>query len=510
MLGYQVGSRHRDETGVFIVYRRDQTPPIGPTADMLKLASDLTSFAVGHHQLTDALTFQAQHDTMTHLPNRALFGDRLAMALRLSKRWDKPVGVMLIDIDRFKYINDTYGHQAGDEMICQVALRLSEHLRSSDILARMGGDEFAIILNDLAKFDDVQYVAKSLVEAFKEPIELQGRKQYVTVSIGSAVYPRDASDSTSLLKSADLALYRAKDRGRDCAVAFSPEMGEGSVERMELESALRQALANNEMRLVYQPKVDASGAIVGLEALARWRHPTLGNVPPGKFIPIAEDTGVIVSIGTWVMHEAARQTRTWLAAGLPLIPVAVNVSTLQFSQPDFISIVSDTLANSGISGNWLQIELTESLLMGNTHDAMDKLAQLRDMNVQIAIDDFGTGYSSLSYLQRLSLDTLKVDRSFVMTIEDDTPPSQSQPQALARHATSGRIITRAVVALAKSLGLRVVAEGVETEAQRNFLLEIGCDQLQGYLFSPPKEADKIEPMVREQLSKLPLIAAKSA
>jgi EAL domain-containing protein (putative c-di-GMP-specific phosphodiesterase class I) len=295
-----------------------------------------------------------------------------------------------------------------------------------------------------------------------------------------------------------LALYRAKDDGRNTARAFTPDMGEGAVERMELEGALRQAVQNKQLSLHYQPKVDQVGHIVGLEVLLRWQHPTLGMIPPAKFIPMAEDTGVIIPIGTWVLEEAARQTRVWLAAGLPLMPLSVNVSTVQFAQPDFIRTVASALETSGVRERWLEIELTETLLMRNIRDAGDKLAQLREMKVAVAVDDFGTGYSSLAYLQRLSLETLKIADSFVSAIE------------AGRNGGSGRAIIGAIVALAQSLDLKVVAEGVETDAQREFLVRIGCDMLQGYLFSAPRPPDQIEPMLRKQFEKAEPLLARSA
>jgi diguanylate cyclase (GGDEF)-like protein/PAS domain S-box-containing protein len=493
-----IHSRHKESSGAFALYRRDNLRPGASAIELLKLASDLTGVAVEQRQLADQLTFQAHHDAMTQLPNREFFADHLQQALAIARRTNRSAAALLVDVDRFKYINDTYGHQAGDEMLCQVAHRLRRRLRACDLLARMGGDEFAAILSDLARPEDAQAVAMALMEEFKQPIDLQGRKQFVTVSIGSAAFPRDASDATSLLKNADLALYRAKDDGRNAARAFTPDMGEGAIERMELEGALRQAVANGEMQLHYQPKVQRTGRIVGLEVLLRWKHPTLGMVPPAKFIPLAEDTGIIIPIGTWVLEEAARQCRAWLAAGLPLIPLSVNVSTVQFAQPEFIRTVGSALAASGINEKWLEIELTETLLMRNIRDAGDKLAQLREMKVTVAVDDFGTGYSSLAYLQRLSLETLKIADSFVATIES------------SRNGGSGRAIIGAIVALAKSLGLKVVAEGVETDAQREFLVQIGCDTLQGYLFSPPRAADQIEPMLRAQLETAAPLLARSA
>lgn len=501
-----IGIRHRDASGVFVLYRRDLKRPDAAAIEMLKLAGTLVEVAVDQDQLNQQLSFQAQHDALTQLPNRALFDDRLQHALATASRNSLPTAVLIIDIDRFKHVNDTYGHQAGDEMLCQVAHRLNQRVRACDTLARMGGDEFAIILSDLTALDDVMVVARSLNEKFKEPIELQGRKQFVTVSVGAAVYPRDASEARTLVKNADLALYCAKDAGRNTARAFKPEMSKGSVERMEIESDLRQAVSNGEMRLHYQPKVNDRGIIVGVEALVRWQHPNLGLVPPAKFIPLSEDTGLIIPIGTWVLREAARQCRTWLDAGLGVVPIAVNVSTLQFAQPDFISVVSGAMEIAGIPDHWLEIELTETLLMQNIRDAGDKVTHLREMNITFAVDDFGTGYSSLAYLERLSLDSLKIDHSFISAVRES---DSGHPDAV-RAGKHGRTIIGAIVALAKSLGLQVVAEGVETEVQREFLIKLGCDLLQGYLFCPPKPPEHIETILRKQMIDMPRSLVRSA
>jgi diguanylate cyclase (GGDEF)-like protein/PAS domain S-box-containing protein len=482
-----IRSSHRGAAGVFTLYRRDELTPNTATSEMLKLASDLTGIAVEHRQLTDQLIFQAKNDALTQLPNRALFADRLLHTLAGSIRSGRAAGVLLIDVDRFKQINDTYGHQTGDELLCQVADRLNKRLRSCDTLARMGGDEFAVILGDLSNAADAEVVAKSLVEEFKKPIILHDREMFVTISVGSATYPTDGSEPVVLLKHADLALYGAKDAGRNGAKAFTAEMSDGAIDRMELESALRQAVPNGELRLHYQPKVDRHGRIVGLEALVRWQHPTLGLVPPGKFIPIAEDCGLIVQLGQWVLNEAARQAREWVANGLPLIPISVNVSAVEFAQPEFIHLISSVRESSGLKTRWLELELTETLLMRNMRDAVDKLSRLKQLDINVAIDDFGTGYSSLAYLQRLPLDTLKVDQSFIRSIDSAT------------NAANSRAIIGAIIALAKSLGLSVVAEGVETQSQRQFLLDIGCDFLQGYLFSAPRMASEIELLLRNQL-----------
>jgi len=438
----------------------------------------------------DQLSFQATHDFLTRLPNRAMFSDHLERALAASVRTGKSVAVLLVDVDRFKHVNDTYGHQAGDDMLCQIAHRLRARLRASDVLSRMGGDEFAAILCELASPDDAIRVATSLSQEFQEPIDLMGRKQFVTISVGSAAYPRDAIDIRTLVKNADRALYQAKDAGRNAVRAFTPAMNDGTAGLSDLEGELRLAIKNREFRLYYQPKVDRNDRIMGVEALIRWQHPRLGIIPPGRFISLAEDTGLIIPIGTWVIEEASRQSLAWIAAGLGRMPIAVNVSALQFAQPNLIRVISDAMGMPGSPQPCLEIELTETLLMRNIGDAGDKLAQLRTMDISIAIDDFGIGYSSLAYLQRLPLDTLKIDRSFVSTIKEEDGPK--------RDGGSGRIIVRAIVALAKSLGLRLVAEGVETIVQREFLLQIGCDQLQGFLFCPPKTPEDIELLLRRQ------------
>ncbi|HTW95962.1 MAG TPA: EAL domain-containing protein [Tepidisphaeraceae bacterium] len=479
-------SRHREPCGAFTLYVRQATRPGAATEQMLSLASSIIGIALEHRQLNEQLTFQAHHDTLTQLPNRALFSDRLQQVLAIAARSQHAAAVLLVDVDRFKYVNDTYGHQVGDELLCQVALRLRNRLRNSDTLARMGGDEFAAILSEMSSPADAQHVARCLVDEFNRPIDLRGRELIVTVTIGAAVHPRDGTDAATLLKNADLALYRAKESGRNMAMVFSPDMGEGIVARLELETALRQAVANDELRLHYQPQVDKTGKIIALEALLRWQHPSLGLTEPAKFIPLAEDTGLILQIGAWVLQEAARQVWSWAERGIAPIPIAVNVSTLQFAQPDFIQTVQAALNRYGVREPWLEIELTESVLMRNMRDAVEKLAQLRNMKVNVAIDDFGTGYSSLAYLQRLSLDTLKINQSFFGVLDS------------SRVGGSGRTITGAVVALAKSLGLQVVAEGVETEVQKEFLLNVGCDLLQGYLYSKPLTAGQIEPLLREQ------------
>jgi len=479
-----IRSGHREPRGAFVLYRRDEARPNESAAAMLQLASDLSSVALEHRDLTDQLTFQAHHDALTRLPNRILFADRLEQALTHSARTGQATAILLVDVDRFKYINDTFGHQAGDELLCQIAHRLRTRLRASDALARMGGDEFAAILTEISNPADAQAVADVLVREFQAPIALRGRDVFISISVGAAVYPGDGRDASNLLMNADLALYRAKDAGRNTAKTFAPEMSEGVIARLEMEHDLRRAIENDGFFLHFQPKVNCAGLLMGVEALLRWQHPALGLIPPAKFIPIAEDTGLILPIGAWVLQEAARQQRVWVNAGLPLTGIAVNVSAIQFGQPDFIQTIRGALDAAGNPEPWLEIELTESLLMENMRSAADKLSLLKSMNVQVSIDDFGTGYSSLAYLQRLTLDTLKIDNSFIHNIDTNDG--------------NGQAIISAIVTLARSLNLKTVAEGVERPAQREFLQRIGCDMLQGNLICPAVTAEQVEPWLRRR------------
>jgi diguanylate cyclase (GGDEF)-like protein len=493
-----INSRHREPSGVFCIYTRDGHGPNSSAVEMLKLASELIGVANEHRQLTEQLTFQAHHDSLTRLPNRPLFNDRLQQALAAASRSCNPLAVLLIDVDRFKFVNDTYGHANGDELLCQLASRLQNRLRASDTLARMGGDEFAAILSTLTNPTDAEHVAIDLVNEFKKPMNLGGRELVVTITVGAALFPRHGTDSASLLRNADLALYRAKEAGRNTSRVFTPEMGDGVVARLELESALRYALERNQLFLEYQPEVDQHGKIVSVEALIRWQHPTLGPVSPAAFIPLAEETGLILPIGAWVLQESARQFAQWREIGCAPQSMAVNVSALQFGQTDFLASVDSALATCASDVPWLEIELTESLLMKNMRDAMEKLAALRSRGIRVAIDDFGTGYSSMAYLQRLSLETLKMNQVFFEMVESGNADSTKKS------------IARAIVALAKSLGLRVVAEGVETRAQRDFLFDAGADLMQGFLFSEALPANQIEPLLRAGTISIDLPLAQSA
>lgn len=433
----------------------------------------------------EKLHHQAHHDALTGLPNRLLFQDRFEDALRRAERHRTQSAVMLLDLDRFKHVNDSLGHAAGDLLLKAIAERLCALLRKSDTVARFGGDEFALLLDSVEDTQDAARVARKLLAALSDPIKIGDHEIVVSGSIGISCYPQDGDDAETLFKNADVAMYRAKNEGRDNYRFFSPEMNTRALENLLMSNGLRLALERNEFILHYQPRYEMeTGRITSVEALIRWRHPELGLILPGRFIGIAEETGLIQPIGEWVLGEACRQMRAWQDAGLPIERVAVNLSARQFAAPDLLQRIAATLAETRLSAHHLEIEVTESMVMPNPDAAAEVLTRLKDMGVMIAIDDFGTGYSSLSYLKRFPIDFLKIDRSFIKglgTGEDDGA------------------ITIAIIALARSLKLRIVAEGVETEAQHDFLRSHGCDDVQGFLFSKPISAADAERLVQAQL-----------
>jgi diguanylate cyclase (GGDEF)-like protein/PAS domain S-box-containing protein len=491
-----IKSGHDDVLGVFCLYHCSRVELDNTVGSFLKMAGKLIMIAVEHHQLTDQLAHRAQHDALTGLPNRVLFEDRLQQALLRGNISGKTVGVAFLDVDRFKNINDTLGHHAGDVMLCRLVARVLETLGKADTLARMGGDEFALILPDLNDPAAAEAYGDRLINAFKAPLDVLGQELFVTISVGLAMYPKDGRDSITLKKNADAALYVAKNNGRDRMRCFTADMNNGTRERLDLENSLRRAVENGELRLHYQPKVDANDRIVGVEALLRWQHPTLGFIQPAKFIPLAEETGLIVPIGKWVLNESVRQLQAWRRAGLRCVPVAVNVSAVQFAQPDFENVLAEVLQAHALEPRWLELEITESVLMQNMHDARQRLEQLKNIGVSIAIDDFGTGYSSLVYLQRLPIDVLKVDRAFVSVIGAGQPSTKGRDDAT---------IVRSIAALAHSLGISLVAEGVETEYQRALLLDIGCPVMQGYLYSKARSPEEVAELLQTGI--IPRIAS---
>jgi diguanylate cyclase (GGDEF)-like protein/PAS domain S-box-containing protein len=427
----------------------------------------------------------AQHDVLTGLPNRSLLQDRLGQAVAWAARSGRPVWVMLIDLDRFKYVNDSMGHKAGDVLLMTMAARLRNALRDTDTVARLSGDEFVVILSEQSE-PLTPEVVQRVMDSVAQPVLLGAREFFVTCSVGVAAYPSDGTPADSLIEHADIAMYRAKKLGRNNFQFYTPAMNEESLERVRIESGLRSALERNEFVLHYQPQVDLqSGRIVGMEALIRWRHPELGMVPPSRFVGVAEDTGLIVPIGAWVMRTACAQNKAWQAAGLGNLRVAVNLSARQFSAADLLPSIEAALRDTGLDPSCLELELTESLFMGDITPAVDLLHRMKALGVTLSIDDFGTGYSSFSYLSRFPIDVLKIDRSFVSDIT---------------HDANDAAIVDSIIALAHNLRLSVIAEGVETAEQLDYLRRQGCDEMQGYYFSRPLPAHEFEQLLHQRRS----------
>jgi len=424
----------------------------------------------------------AYFDVLTGLPNRRLFTDRLQLALANAGRHGHYLAVMFLDLDLFKRINDSLGHGIGDQVLIETANRLSRCLREGDSVARLGGDEFTILLPHIDQVEAAARLAERLLSQVKQPIVIDDHELYVTASIGIAVFPDNGPGVEALIKNADTAMYRAKDLGRNGYQLYSPAMNARSFERLSMESALRHAVIRNEFRLVYQVKVDlVSGRMSGVEALIRWHHPEMGLIPPTDFIPLAESMGVISDIGEWVLREACRQCRHWLDLGLPPVRIAVNVSALQFHETDIPGVVGRALCDAALPPQFLELELTESVLMQRVDEVAEVLRDLRTMGVRISIDDFGTGYSSLSYLKKMPIDALKVDRSFIHDIFNET----------GSVADEGASIVSTIINLAHNLKLKAIAEGVETVPQADFLRVRGCDEVQGFLISRPVSGEDL-------------------
>ena len=422
----------------------------------------------------------AFYDSLTGLPNRATFYSLIKQTLILARRDDISGGVMFIDLDRFKHINDTLGHAAGDELVRRVSARLKTCLRSSDVVARLGGDEFVVGLFDVKQQEDAAIVAQKMLATFATPFLIEGHEISISASIGISVYPNDGTEVDDLIKFADIAMYRAKERGRNTYLFYSNDMNVRSIEKLQMESNLRRAIDRKELLLHYQPQADIhTGEMTGAEVLIRWQHPERGMVSPGQFIPIAEETGLIVRIGRWVMDQAVAQNKAWQDKGLPIIKLAVNLAAQQF-HPALTDEVSAILLEHDLSHEFLELEITESMVMHNPDQVVDMLKNMEKMGIKTSLDDFGTGYSSLSYLKRFPIYKLKVDQSFVRGLPGDEDDAA---------------ITRAIIGMGKSLGLRVIAEGVETREQLEFLRAEGCDEIQGYLFSKPIPADEFEKLL---------------
>lgn len=451
---------------------------------------DITSFVATGKDITERLRaeerllYMAHHDILTDLPNRALFIDRLSHAILRTHRGDHVVAILFLDLDRFKVINDTLGHDLGDRLLQDLAERLRSCLREADTIARLGGDEFAVLLEDITDIADASSIALQIRDMLSYPFVVDGRELFITASVGISMFPDDGQDAHTLLKNADTAMYRAKESGRDTHQLYSAEMSTRALERLTLETDLRHAVAREEFLLHYQPQVDLeSGRIVGVEALIRWNHPELGLIPPDDFIPLLEETGLILPVGEWVLRTACAQNKTWQDIGLPPLSVAVNLSGRQVESSDLIGQVRDIVTESNLDPSYLELEITESMIMANVEATIETLTCISDMGITFAIDDFGTGYSSLSYLKRFPISTIKIDRSFVRDITTD-------PDDAA--------IVTTIIAMARNLKLGIIAEGVETEQQSAFLSAHDCTRIQGYLFSRPLPVEEITELLRQE------------
>jgi diguanylate cyclase (GGDEF)-like protein len=429
----------------------------------------------------EQLIMQAQYDILTGLPNRILLQDRLRQAIEYSQRTGNPIWVLFIDLDRFKYINDSMGHHVGDELLIQVSKQLQAGVRETDTVARFGGDEFVIILQGDMGEDSRLSILNRLVDSVAMPIKVNKQELNTTCSIGIAVYPNDGVTPETLIKHADIAMYRAKEIGRNNFQFFTQNMNDKAAERMRMESYLRKAIEQDEFSLQFQPKVDlTSKQIVGVEALLRWNNTDLGNVSPDKFIQLAEDTNLILPIGEWVLRHACLQAVAWQKAGLGELLMAVNLSARQFRQENLVESIKAILVETGLKAERLELELTESLFMSDNGNALKTLHEIKALGIKLSVDDFGTGYSCLSYLNNLPLDALKIDKSFT---DDIIVKNKKVP------------IVDTIISLGKNLNLQVIAEGVESAEQVAYLIAHGCDQIQGYYFSRPESAEKIESML---------------
>ncbi len=443
-------------------------------AEDLKLAQELSrraALAIDNAKLYQEAQALAFHDTLTGLPNRKLFSDRLIHTIKQAHRNKEGLGVLFMDLDRFKNINDTLGHTVGDELLKKTALRLSKCIREEDTVARIGGDEFVILINNIHSARDAIRVARKILKAMSPTFTIDGRKLHITTSVGIALYPSDGDDAPALLKNADTALYRAKEAGRNNYQLYNKTMGIETSEKLRLENELRMAIDNDELTMYYQPIVDLqTGMITQVETLMRWEHPTLGLIYPNEFIPIAEETGLIVNMSGLIFRQVGRQLVKWQEFGLGRFRAAINLSSRQFMQPNMVDRIDSYLKEVGLSPEFLELEITESLAMKDIGITIEKLGQLRNLGVSISVDDFGTGYSSLNYLKKLPINAVKIDKSFVQNCIDDTQDAA---------------IIQAIISLAHSLDLKVIAEGVETEQQKQFLISLDCDLMQGYLVSRP-------------------------
>ena len=442
----------------------------GRDSDCIWVFSDITE----RRKAEEKARFLQYHDVLTGLPNHQLFHDRLQQAMAFCNRAGKKVAVLLVDLDRFKSINDLLGHEVGDQFLVEVAKRLESNVRSADTVSRQGGDEFMLLLSNVSDLDAIAAFARDLMFRLEQPFEAGGQELTTSASIGIAIFPEDGADYGALLKKAEIAMYRAKESGRNAYRFFNEEMNHETLAQASLYSGMRRALASGQFVLHFQPQIEiASGRLLGAEALIRWNHPELGLVYPGRFIKVAEDTGLIVEIGQWVLEEACREAARWTEAGFCDLTVAVNLSSVQFKRGDVEKNVAFALESSGLAPSLLELELTESILIDDTDNVLATVKRLKLMGITLSIDDFGTGYSSLSYLKRFDVDKLKIDQSFVSNLASDDENIE---------------IVRAIIQMAGGLGLKTIAEGVETRPTKELLQRYGCDEAQGYLFARPLSA----------------------
>ena len=434
---------------------------------------------------TQLLNHQANHDTLTNLPNRMLFKDRLTQVIKSSTRHKEQFALLFIDLDQFKKINDSLGHHIGDDVLIESASRLKSIIRDEDTLARLGGDEFTIILKDVTSVQSASTVAPKIVTIMKEPLKIKGHTLFKSSSIGISMFPVDATSEDNLIKFADTAMYRAKDEGRDNFQFYSSDMTTQAFERVVMENSLRSAISQEQFIVYFQPQYEiTTQTIIGMEALVRWNHPQIGLVPPGKFIPIAEESGLIVEIDRIVMKKAMKQFTQWYKDGYNPGVLSLNLAMKQLNQEDFITTLLNIMNVLQFQAKWLELEVTEGQVMDNPDAAINKLKEISNIGIELAIDDFGTGYSSLAYLKKLPLNKLKIDQSFIKDIPEDE---------------DDMAITKAIIALGKSLNLKLIAEGVETQAQKDFLLENDCTTIQGYYYSRPLPSDEITELLQKTL-----------
>ena len=469
--------------GVLVFHSREVREPESRLLQAVRVIGAQIGQFVQRKRAEERVQHMATHDALTSLPNRVMFSQLLNHEIQVSQRYKRSFAVMFIDLDRFKFVNDTLGHEAGDKLLQEIGARFRACVRASDVVARLGGDEFVVLLQEVGDREQVATVARKILSAAMKPVVVMGQECRVTASIGICTHPEDAQDEQSLLKNADIAMYLAKEEGKNNFQFFSENIRIQSLERQTLETSLRHALERDEFSLHYQAKLDLkTKEITGVEALLRWRHPDLGTVAPAKFIPVAEDTGLIVPIGSWVLQTACAQNVAWQREGLPPVCMAVNLSARQFADEGLIADIVAALKESGMKPELLELELTESMVMQNAERATRLLAAIKQMGVRIAIDDFGVGYSSLAQIKRFPIDTLKVDRSFIRDLEKNA---------------EDRAITEAIISMGKTLSLTVVAEGVETQEQQTFLTDHACDAMQGYYFSKPIDREQFANFLRQ-------------